>query len=56
MGSRHVFQLLNHLQNLMSSENNAYIPQGLQHSKDAQGETFIDVLPSSWINSNMNLK
>jgi len=40
----------------MSSENNAYIPQGLQHSKDAQGETFIDTLPSSWSDSNMNLK
>jgi hypothetical protein len=40
MGSRHVLQPLNHVQNLMSHEDNAYIPQGLQHSKDAQGEAF----------------
>jgi hypothetical protein len=40
MGSRHILQLVNHVQNLMSNEDNAYISQGLQHSKDAQGEAF----------------
>jgi hypothetical protein len=40
MGSRHVLQPLNHVQNLMSNEDNAYIHQGLQQSEDAQGEAF----------------
>ncbi len=32
--------LNNHLIDYLSNEDNAYSPQALQHSKDAQGEAF----------------